>query len=76
MDEPSNAMDNATEDLFKRRFGEWSAGKTLVLVTHRASLLSLVDRIIVMDGGRVIADGPKDSVLDALKQGRIKVPKP
>ncbi len=76
MDEPSNAMDNATEDLFKQRFGQWSVGKTLVLVTHRASLLSLVDRIIVMEGGRIIADGPKDSVLDALKQGRIKVPKP
>ena len=73
MDEPSNAMDNSTEDLFKQRFSEWSAGKTLVLVTHRASLLSLVDRIIVMDNGRIIADGPKKNVLEALKQGRIKV---
>jgi ATP-binding cassette subfamily C protein LapB len=76
MDEPSNAMDNSTEDLFKQRFGSWSSGKTLVLVTHRASLLSLVDRIIVMDNGRIIADGPKESVLEALKQGRIKVAKP
>ena len=76
MDEPSNAMDNSTEDQFKQRFGEWSRGKTLVLVTHRASLLSLVDRIIVMDNGRILADGPKESVLDALKQGRIKVARP
>jgi ATP-binding cassette subfamily C protein LapB len=75
MDEPSNAMDNSTEDQFKQRFSQWSTDKTLVLVTHRASLLSLVDRIIVMDSGRVIADGPKDNVLDALKQGRIKVPR-
>lgn len=76
MDEPSNAMDNSTEDMFKQRFSNWSSGKTLVLVTHRASLLSLVDRIIVMDNGRIIADGPKESVLEALKQGRIKVAKP
>lgn len=76
MDEPSNAMDNSTEDMFKQRFSNWSSGKTLLLVTHRASLLSLVDRIIVMDNGRIIADGPKESVLEALKQGRIKVAKP
>ena len=75
MDEPSNAMDNATEDVFKKNFKQWSEMKTLVLVTHRASLLSLVDRIIVMEAGRIIADGPKENVLDALKQGRIKVPK-
>ena len=75
MDEPSNAMDNATEEIFKARFATWLKERTLVLVTHRASLLSLIDRVIVMDGGRIIADGPKDSILDALKQGKIKVPK-
>jgi ATP-binding cassette subfamily C protein LapB len=74
MDEPSNAMDNTTEEQFKQRLADWSAGKTLILVTHRASLLSLVDRVIVMDAGRVIADGPKEQVLEALRQGRIKVP--
>jgi ATP-binding cassette subfamily C protein LapB len=76
MDEPSNAMDNTTEELFKSRFSNWLEDKTLVLITHRASLLSLVDRIIVMDGGRVLADAPKERVLDALKKGHIKVPKP
>ena len=75
MDEPSNAMDNTTEDLFKTKFESWVEDKTLLLVTHRASLLSLVDRVIVMDSGRIIADGPKERVLDALKQGQIKVPK-
>ena len=75
MDEPSNAMDNATEEAFKARFAPWLKQRTLVLVTHRASLLSLIDRVIVMDGGRIIADGPKESVLEALKQGKIKVPK-
>ena len=76
MDEPSNAMDNTTEELFKGRFGDWLGDKTLILVTHRASLLSLVDRIIVMDSGRIIADGAKERVLEALKQGHIKVPRP
>ncbi|UCC56234.1 MAG: type I secretion system permease/ATPase [Gammaproteobacteria bacterium] len=75
MDEPSNAMDNTTEAQFKSKFSQWLGGKTLVLVTHRASLLTLVDRIIVMDGGRILADGPKDQVLEALKQGQIRVPR-
>jgi ATP-binding cassette subfamily C protein LapB len=76
MDEPSNAMDNTTEELFKTRFGEWLGDKTLILVTHRASLLSMVDRVIVLDSGRILADGPKERVLEALKQGQIRVSKP
>jgi ATP-binding cassette subfamily C protein LapB len=46
--------------------------KTLVLVTHRASLLELVDRIIVLDGGAVVANGPKQQVIEALRQGKIR----
>ncbi|MDX1698674.1 MAG: ATP-binding cassette domain-containing protein, partial [Thiohalobacterales bacterium] len=76
MDEPSNAMDNTTEERFKTRFGEWLGDRTLILVTHRASLLSMVDRVIVLDAGRILADGPKERVLDALKQGQIRVSKP
>ncbi len=73
MDEPTNAMDNSTEEAFKERFAGQLTNKTLILVTHRASLLTLVDRLIVMDGGHIVADGPKQQVLDALKQGQIKV---
>lgn len=75
MDEPTNSMDNSTEEGFKQRFAGQIGTRTLILVTHRASLLTLVDRLIVMDGGRIVADGPKDQVLDALKQGQIKVSK-
>lgn len=71
-DEPTNAMDNSSEENIKVQFDQTIRDKTLVLVTHRASLLNLVDRLIVMDGGRIIADGPKDRVLDALKKGQIK----
>ncbi len=72
MDEPSNAMDNGTEELLKQRLAGYIEGKTLLLVTHRASLLDLVDRLIVMEAGRIIADGPKAQVLEALKQGKLR----
>ena len=73
LDEPTNAMDNSTEEQFKQRFAETLGDKTLLLVTHKASLLSLVDRIIVLDQSRVVADGPRDQILTALKKGQIKV---
>jgi ATP-binding cassette subfamily C protein LapB len=71
MDEPTNAMDNSSEEQFKNRLLPLLDGRTLLLVTHRASLLSLVGRVIVMDGGRIVADGPKDQVLEALRGGRL-----
>lgn len=73
MDEPTNSMDNSTEDGFKQRLAQHIANETLILVTHRTSLLSLVDRLIIMDNGRIVADGAKEQVLTALKQGQIKV---
>jgi len=73
MDEPSNSMDNSTEEAFKQRFSGELNTQTLILVTHRASLLTLVDRLIVMDGSQIVADGSKEKVLEALKQGQIKV---
>ncbi len=75
LDEPTNAMDNSTEELFKAKLASELADKTLLLVTHKASLLSLVDRIIVLDNARIVADGPRDQVLSALKKGHIKVSK-
>jgi len=71
LDEPSSNMDNQSEAALKRRLRAAGEGKTMLLVTHRTSLLELVDRIIVVDGSRVVADGPKEQVIDALKQGRI-----
>ncbi len=71
MDEPTSNMDNFAERQFIEKIKPWLAGRTLVLVTHRASLLTVVDRIIVMDKGRVVADGPKDEVLSKLAAGRI-----
>ena len=73
MDEPTNSMDNSTEESFKRRFAEILENKTLILITQKGSLLSLVDRLIVMENQTVVADGPKEQVMEALKKGRIRV---
>ncbi len=71
LDEPSSNMDNQSETALKRRLKDASDGKTMLLITHRTALLELVDRLIVIDNGRVMADGPKDQVVEALRQGRI-----
>ena len=76
MDEPTSGMDNSTETLVKTNLQTLINDKTLVLITHKTSLLSLVNRLIVMDGGRIVADGPKESVLDALKRGQLNVTQP
>ena len=73
LDEPTSAMDNAGEERLKQRLQAIMGEKTLLLVTHRASMLSLVDRLVIIDKGRIIADGPKDVVMDALKKGQISV---
>lgn len=71
LDEPTSSMDYSSEEDIKRRLKEFSVGKTVVLISHRTSVLELADRIIVMDGGRIVADGPKDQVVTALRQGRV-----
>ncbi|PKH24380.1 type I secretion system permease/ATPase [Enterobacterales bacterium CwR94] len=63
LDEPTASMDEQLEEHVIRQMREWLTGRTLVLVTHRPALLKLVDRIVVVDAGRVIADGPRDEIL-------------
>lgn len=71
LDEPTSAMDHSGEAAIKRRLTETTENKTLVLVSHRSSLYDLVNRIIVIDSGKIVADGPKDQVTDALRNGKI-----
>lgn len=71
-DELTNAMDDATESALKANLLPYVQNKTLILITHKASLLSLVERLIVMDNGFIVAEGPKDAVLNALAEKRIK----
>lgn len=71
LDEPSSAMDHQSEDHLKARLQRFTRGKTMILVTHRTSLLELVDRLIVLDNGKIMADGPKAQVVEALQSGRV-----
>jgi len=71
LDEPTASMDHTTEEEIKRNLKEFSQGKTMLIVTHRMPLLALVNRIIVIDCGRVVADGPKEQVVEALRQGKV-----
>jgi ATP-binding cassette, subfamily C, bacterial LapB len=71
LDEPTSAMDFSTEAQVTQRMSQFAQGKTVVLVTHRTSMLALVNRVIVVDGGKIVADGPRERIMEALQAGRI-----
>jgi ATP-binding cassette subfamily C protein LapB len=73
LDEPTSNMDNRTEVLLRDNLSRVIEDKTVILISHRASLLEMVDRLIVIDNGTIVADGPKTSVLEALKRGQLNV---
>jgi ATP-binding cassette subfamily C protein LapB len=70
LDEPTSEMDGSVEAVFVKQLRETASDKTLILVTHKPSILQLVDRLVVMDGGSVIADGPRDDIIKKLKKVR------
>ncbi len=72
LDEPSSSMDSAVEAVLRARLGAILKNKSLLLISHRNSMLSLVDRLIVMDEGKIVADGPRDKVMELLKEGKLK----
>jgi len=68
LDEPSGAMDTKTETALVKHLSEWAKDdRTLIVCTHRGSFINLVDRILVIERGRLVVDGPRDAVLQALK---------
>jgi ATP-binding cassette subfamily C protein LapB len=71
MDEPTSSMDTQSEAILVKRLKTLLPGRTIVLITHRPTLLELVDRLIVMDEGQVVADGPKHVVVEQLKSGNV-----
>ncbi|CCH49988.1 type I secretion system permease/ATPase [Pseudodesulfovibrio piezophilus] len=73
MDEPSSNMDNQSEYRLKSKLEPFVREKTLIVITHRHSMLDLVNRLVIMDKGRIVVDGPKKAVLDGLRSGKIKV---
>ena len=67
LDEPTASMDDVSERNFINNMKNWLGDRTLILSTHRYALLDLVDRVIVVDQGRIVLDGAKDEVLESLK---------
>ena len=72
MDEPTNSMDNTSESMLRKNLAAVLQDKTAIVATHRSSLLDLVERLIVLDNGTIVADGDKDTVVQLLKEGRLK----
>ena len=68
LDEPTTGLDQATERISLQAISQWAQDKTLLVVTHRPQVLQIVNRIIVMDEGKVVMDGPRDLVLQRLMQ--------
>ncbi len=66
MDEPTSSMDAQSEIMFLRQLNEAVGTRTVIMVTHRPAVLELAQRVVVVDGGKVILDGPKAQVLAAL----------
>ena len=56
LDEPTSSMDQATEADVIRELSTWGKGKTMIMITHRNSLLQLADRVLVMDAGQILTD--------------------
>jgi ATP-binding cassette subfamily C protein LapB len=71
LDEPTGSMDHSTETWVNKKLQSYSQGKTMLVATHRTPILKLVDRIIVIDNGQIVADGPRENVAEALREGRI-----
>ncbi|MDD5716675.1 MAG: type I secretion system permease/ATPase [Sulfuricurvum sp.] len=70
LDEPTNMMDSMTEDKIKKNLTEAFEDKTVILITHKSSLLDLVDRLIVVEEGKIVADGSKNDIMDKLSKGK------
>lgn len=77
LDEPTSAMDMAGEQQLLERLRPHLQGKLVVMATHRPGPLALADRMLVLDAGRLVADGSRDAVLRALGEGRVsRAPQP
>ena len=72
LDEPTASMDPASENRLMRRLHNITQGRTVILITHKGAMLQLCNRLILMDRGRVLADGPRDEVIKRLQSGEFK----
>lgn len=70
LDEPTTGLDVGLEKSLITQIKQILDDKTLIVITHRFAALELVDRVIILNQGRVVADGPKNAVLAALQEKR------
>ncbi len=70
LDEPTNSMDDLSEEAFKSKLANIVKDKTVIVITHRPSILSIVDRLIVIDDGKIIADGPKAKIISSFANNK------
>lgn len=73
MDEPTSSMDNRSESMIRANILKILHDKTTIIITHRISLLEIVDRIIVLNNETIVADGTKQYILEALKNGHLTI---
>ncbi len=67
LDEPTASMDPASENRLRKRLEMLCQNKTVILITHKGAMLTLVDKLILLDRGRIVAFGPKDEVIRKLQ---------
>ncbi|OOF79629.1 type I secretion system permease/ATPase [Rodentibacter caecimuris] len=68
LDEPTSDLDQGSEEMVLQALGHWVRNRTMIVVTHRMQVLKLVSRVIVMENGKVVIDGPRDAVLAHLQK--------
>jgi ATP-binding cassette subfamily C protein LapB len=73
LDEPTSSMDNRTESMIRANMREILPNKTVIIITHRMSLLETVDRIVILSDETIVADGAKQYILEALKNGHLSI---
>jgi len=75
LDEPTNSVDNVMEAKIRVNLAQTLKGKTTLLITHKSSILTLVDRLIIIDNGKLVIDGKRDEVLQQLNKPANSVKK-
>lgn len=70
-DEPSSAMDQQTEEALLVRLQQELEKRTFIVITHRTPFLKLVGRVIIIDRGKIVADGPRDKILAQISRPKV-----
>ena len=72
IDEPTNSLDGETERVMTDYIKESYSKKTMIIATHKPSLLHLVDRVLIVNDGKIVADGPRDKILSEFTQNKAQ----